>query len=332
MSSSPEALSQDGSAFLTIVVTAFNNEDTIVKCIETLQKQTYQSKTLTVVADEASSDKTLEVLSQSGALERVKLIKCKGVGRSEARNIGWKDTRADVVMFADGDDVYDPEYARRAMDLMSKDQAFGGVCLGGAPLMEGDGVLMRYQDSFGSTDERRKSTINEPDWAFVYRREALAKVGGFDISLSQAEDRDLCSRVKSEGYHIGYIGGVNWFHRKPGTMKEFLGKEFRAGRSRVVYEKKRDEYLSIAAAVAPVAFLALMIPISVVSPKWGVGLFILGLFGYLALASAKRVKRTSASDIIPFAFISLAGKLAEALGSTEGLMRFSPRNNMSAKQ
>lgn len=308
------------------MITAYNNGDTISECLSTLSQQSYAEKELVVVCDTDSSDKTIEaakefVESNPGS----RIVPCNGVGRSEARNIGWKGSDGSIVMFADGDDVYNIDYLSLAVETLLASSKNGGVCVGGEALVTENSRLQRYYSSFGPTDSRAsEAPAHGPDWAWVYRRECLVETGGFDPKLAQAEDKDLCSRVKSAGFVIGYVPGVNWYHRKPNSVTSFLKKEYSSGKRRVGYEMKNSKYLSLlsAAFLVPIVLVFLVAAVVLMSLIIAVGLVLIG-GSYLIWNAWKRSREIrSPIDSLFFAVLSLGGRLSQGIGSLYGLVLY----------
>jgi len=84
----------DRNLVVSIVVPTYNNEDTIEKSLFSLTRQSYPRKEIIVVHDEGSTDKTKQILLRM-VIDFPKLIRIiftSHVGRSQARNIGWKNS------------------------------------------------------------------------------------------------------------------------------------------------------------------------------------------------------------------------------------------------
>ena len=306
----------------SIIVIAYNNGDSILECLSSLSDQTYQNKRILVVCDRSSSDDTEAVVDDFVRQNRgASAVKCDGVGRSRARNLGWQAVGSPVVMFADGDDVYERTYLEKAMSSLQSGPDVGGVCLGGRPLKLNDSILSKYYESFGATDARHDSRGGSgPGWAWVYRRECVEKVRGFDEGLAQAEDKEICMRVKGIGYRIAYVGGTNWYRRKPEKVRGFLKKEYLGGKRRTVFELKTAQYGSIAFNVAPIAYVILSAGLADT-----VGLFVSGVFlllGVVAYALLFVLRRQSPAspETVWFILLAVTGRLASGVGSVYGLL------------
>jgi glycosyltransferase involved in cell wall biosynthesis len=313
-----------GQQKVSIVITAYNNETTIAECLETLYGQSYAEKELIVVCDTRSSDKTIEAAQRFvDANSGSRMLLCTGVGRSEARNIGWRSSDCPILMFADGDDVYKAEYLSQAVEALLASDRTGGVCVGGEALVTENTLLQRYYRSFGPTDSRAsRAPSREPDWAWVYRRECLEQTGGFDPRLAQAEDKDLCGRVKSAGFLIGYVSGVNWYHRKPDSVSGFLKKEYVSGKRRVGYELKNTKYLTLlfGALLVPVISVLILAVLVLMSSLLAVVILLFGA-SYMIWNARKRSQGTnSPSDSLFFAVLAMAGRLSEGMGTLYGLV------------
>ena len=226
---------------VSIVVPTYNNEDTIESSLISLIKQNYPRKEITVVYDEGSVDNTKRILLKMvrDFPKLIRIIFTGHVGRSQARNIGWKDSAGEIFFFADADDVYNQDYLDKAVACLLSDSKFGGVSVTGASLKLESTFVTECIEVYSKI--RRKLTDEgkiTPDWAWVYQRDAVESVGGFDERLNQAEDKDLYLRVKKAGYSFGIVTGVNWRHTRKGNVQSYTKKRYLAGKRRVLFVLK----------------------------------------------------------------------------------------------
>lgn len=62
--------------------------------------------------------------------------------------------------------------------------------------------------------------------AVLFRREALQRVGGYDVSQGNvAEDSDICARIRSAGWETHFIAGSQCVSIQKDTIGEFAKKE-----------------------------------------------------------------------------------------------------------
>jgi glycosyltransferase involved in cell wall biosynthesis len=94
---------------ISVIVPAYNCEDTIERCINSIQNQTYKNLEIIVVND-GSIDSTEEVLkSLQSEDERLRVISIPNGGVSHARNTGIDNATGDYISFVDSDDYIDKE-------------------------------------------------------------------------------------------------------------------------------------------------------------------------------------------------------------------------------
>lgn len=94
---------------ISVIVTVYNLEKYIEKCITSVLTQSYDDLEL-IIVDDGSCDLTesicLKYLKQD---DRILYIKKKNEGQGEARNFGLKLATGDYVTFVDGDDWLEAE-------------------------------------------------------------------------------------------------------------------------------------------------------------------------------------------------------------------------------
>ncbi|WP_026494397.1 glycosyltransferase family 2 protein [Butyrivibrio sp. WCD3002] len=95
---------------LRIVVPAYNVENYIEECIDSVLKQKTEYKYQIYIVDDGSTDNTLSLLSKYKDYSNVLVIHKDNGGVASARNEGLKIVDADYVMFLDSDD-YLPDNA-----------------------------------------------------------------------------------------------------------------------------------------------------------------------------------------------------------------------------
>lgn len=93
---------------VSIIIPTFNCQNTILRCIESIQEQDYENIEI-IIVDDGSTDDTVKICER---LQRNKLllIQKKNAGVSSARNVGLRAMRGDFFMFVDADD-YLPQHS-----------------------------------------------------------------------------------------------------------------------------------------------------------------------------------------------------------------------------
>lgn len=252
---------------VSIIVPVYNSEDTIEVCLRTLIKQTYPMKEI-IVVDDGSTDNTVEVLSKMvREHSRFRMISIGHGGPAKARNTGLKFAKGDVVFFGEGDAIYQRDYLRKAMELFEADSRIGGVCLTGAPWIVKPTFITECIDVENKIQRKLlASGTMQAFYAWVFRKEAIEVVGGFDERLFQGEDRDLFLRVKKEGYSIGLITGINWRHRRNQTLLDFTKRTYLGSKTRILYLLKHYKMLELIRSISLLWFVILALPLVLFFP------------------------------------------------------------------
>ncbi len=313
---------------VTCVVIAYNNADTISDCLGSVLSQDYPRKEVVLVSDDGSTDGTPQLLEgllreREGSFE---LIQVRHMGRSAARNVGWRRGRGSVVFFADADDRYRPEYLREAVAAVSS-EGTGCVCVTGESLVEGDGLASRMLNIYSRLQVKKRSTgAFRPSWAWVYTKDALEAAGGFDERLDQAEDRDLFQRVASLGYKAAVVEGVHWYHRRPKTSSSYFRKSLYGGARRVKYLAKRRDYAGFFRS-SGIFWVFLTAAVGQLVFPYSAALVLLALASALAFRgfSAARLVWKDVprkTDFILFPFFTLASHTVSAAGTLAGALAY----------
>lgn len=94
---------------ISIIIPAYNIENYIASCLDSLLKQTYKNIEI-IAVDDGSSDRTGKVLDiYAEKYKNIKVIHKENNGVSAARNSGISIASGDYIGFVDGDDTADEE-------------------------------------------------------------------------------------------------------------------------------------------------------------------------------------------------------------------------------
>ena len=216
---------------VTIILPVFNQEETISLCILSLVHQTYP-KTELIVVEDGSTDGTLKLLERMVKDQSFNIIHTKHIGRSSTRNLGLQFSRGEIVVFAEGDAVYDQNYVLSCLEYFDNTEV-GGVFV----WMQVYKPKTWLQKCFYL--ERQIWLQNyKPFSAWVYRKEVLEEVGGFDQNLNCAEDQDLAIRITEKGYRIAFERKNLWWHQEPRNLSAFAKRSFWSGIEKVDFYRK----------------------------------------------------------------------------------------------
>lgn len=103
---------------ISIIIPAFNAQDTIAQTLQSAIDQTVPDSEI-IVLDDGSRDETFETACAIRDA-RIRVIRGANRGVGAARNTGLRMARGKFVCFLDSDDALDPHFARRMIDSIGQ--------------------------------------------------------------------------------------------------------------------------------------------------------------------------------------------------------------------
>ena len=133
--------------YVSVVITAHNEEDVIARRIENCLHQSYPADRFEViVASDHSTDRTNEIV-RSFHSPRVRLVESPGRGKSAAQNQAIAEAKGEIIVFTDADPTFAPDTLRQLV-LPFSDPKVGctaGIFVWGSPTPS---ILRRSRDVY----------------------------------------------------------------------------------------------------------------------------------------------------------------------------------------
>jgi len=109
---------------LSVVIPYYNLGDYLLETVRSVLTTTYQPYEVVIVNDGSTDLKSLEVLQEieSWQLEQVRILHTENQGLASARNNGTEAARGEFVAFVDADDLVEPEFFSRAIEVLRRYQ------------------------------------------------------------------------------------------------------------------------------------------------------------------------------------------------------------------
>lgn len=184
------------NTLISVIMPAYNRQDTIGAAIDSVLKQNYQNYEL-IIIDDGSIDDTVEVIN-SYKSSKIRLIKGKGrSGVSEARNLGLRESEGDVIAYLDSDNTWEPDYLGAMIGALDKsNDSKAAYC--GQYLYRGV-QTKPFAIRFASFNKSLMENRNYIDLnCFVHFRDILNVTGMFNTQLKRFVDWDLILKISSE--------------------------------------------------------------------------------------------------------------------------------------
>lgn len=113
---------------ISVIVTVYNIEDYIKRCIESLQQQTWRELEI-ILVDDGSTDRSGVICDAAAAADaRIRVLHKEHAGVSAARNAGLDAATGEYIGFVDGDDWVQPDMYHALHQACRDYQAQIAVC------------------------------------------------------------------------------------------------------------------------------------------------------------------------------------------------------------
>lgn len=113
---------------ISVVVPIYNVEPYLMRCVKSVQGQTYQNLEI-ILVDDGSPDRCGEICDElAKADERIIVIHKQNGGLSDARNAGAQAATGKWITFVDSDDWISPHMVRRLWETCSRHGSQITVC------------------------------------------------------------------------------------------------------------------------------------------------------------------------------------------------------------
>lgn len=166
-------------AKVSVVVPAYNAENYLEKCVDSLLAQTLEEIEIIVVND-GSKDKTREMLDkyQEQYPDRMKVFHKENGGQSDARNYGIQRATGEYIGFVDSDDWIEKDMYR-LMYEKAQEKSYDVVVCDFAEIRDGKAINYTSgveMDGEG-IDYMKKSMLEiySSPWNKIYKRELVAE-------------------------------------------------------------------------------------------------------------------------------------------------------------
>lgn len=203
---------------ISVIVPAYNAEQTILETIASLRWQTFSDFELIVIND-GSTDRTLDRLNTVRDA-RLKIFSYENAGVSIARNRGLQHATGDFITFIDADDLWTSDKLELQLSAL-KQCPQAGVAYSKTYFMDEPGKTFHVDNlplPEGDVYARllTKNFLLSPGSNPLIRRQALESVNGFDSNFTHGEDWDLYLRLASQWEFVA-VQQPQVFYRQSST-------------------------------------------------------------------------------------------------------------------
>ncbi len=225
-----------------VIVTGYGVAHLLGEALESLRAQTFRDWECLVI-DDGAPDDVAGAVAPFLADPRIRFLATDNRGVSGARNRAIAESRAPLITVLDGDDLLRPGYLAAMVPLMEQDATIRlGTCnarIFGAIPRERNCAARRQLA--GATRGTLADVLDRSFNIYIgstFRRADFDRIGGFDESLTHAEDFDLWVRLMQLGGEAHYVDQVLGDYRvRPGSASGHAERMLMG--TLKVYEKAR---------------------------------------------------------------------------------------------
>jgi glycosyltransferase involved in cell wall biosynthesis len=212
---------------ISVVIPARDAAATIGEQLDALSAQPGIGDCEVVVADNGSTDSTVEVVRRKAGVLPVRCVDAsERRGAAAARNIGAAAATGDLVCFVDADDVVLPGWLAAWRDA--------------EPTLEfGTGPVVQFVGRAAPTGPVDTAPAPPVHMGFLpyafggncaIRRDRFVRAGGFPVDWRIAEDIVFSWRLQLDGTPLAYVRGAAVARRIPSDAGLLLRKYYAYGR------------------------------------------------------------------------------------------------------
>ncbi|MGH9967748.1 MAG: glycosyltransferase [Pyrinomonadaceae bacterium] len=246
----------DRHVTVSIIIPVFNKIHYTFQCLRSLFPEINVSDTEIIIANNASTDETSQVLGYFGNFIRV-IDNPENKGFVDACNQGAAAARGEYLVFLNNDTIVLTGWLENLLQSVMKDPSVGAVgsmyLYPDGRIQEAGAIVWKTGEAlhYGwgkSPEDRRFNFAREVDYcsaaSLLVRQGLFDQLGGFDGRYSPAyyEDVDLCFGVRSLGYKVIYQPASRLIHYEgatAGTNTNASFKQYQSINRQKFFEKWR---------------------------------------------------------------------------------------------
>jgi glycosyltransferase involved in cell wall biosynthesis len=253
---------------VSFVMPVRNEEEYIRASLKSLLDQSYPATELEIiVVDGRSSDRTREIIEEIHTQNPV--VRCldnpAGIVPT-AMNIGIRAARGEVIIRADGHNVYPRDYAANCVKYLEQSGAdnVGGPCVT-VPADESFGarlVAAVLSSPFGVGNSKFRTSRNE---GFVdtvpfgaVRRELFERIGFYNEKLVRNQDVELNARIRKAGGKVYLTPALTTHYHPVKNLLGMLKHAFKTSQWHIFTLRENRGSIGVR-HVAPAVFLILLL-------------------------------------------------------------------------
>ncbi len=234
---------------ITVLIAAYNEEDSIQETIRGLRNQRYPGRFEVIMIDDGSTDGTInKALKLTKYLEGFSILKANHGGKANALNLGIKHVKTHIVVTIDADTFLHPEALKRIVTRFIQ-SPLKTIAVAGTIFVKNSRknffAKMQEWDYFCAIASVKRQqglyqgTLVAQGAFSAFVTEAIRDVGGWPDVLG--EDIVLTWALIKKGYLIGFEPTALGFTVVPTELRKFVRQRERWARGMIEGLKRHGD-------------------------------------------------------------------------------------------
>lgn len=217
---------------LSVIIPAYNTEEYISRCLDSLVNQTLRDMEIIVVND-GSTDNTLPILIKyQNNHNNIVVIDQENSGASVARNVGFNASKGKYIAFVDSDDFVDNDMYEVLYQKIETTNSDIVVCNFKEYISETDFRIFDVSKNRGDNLTVKEHPeliylINASPWNKIYRRDLFEKNSiSFPVGFRH-QDLGTIPRLIMASENISFVDNAvyNYNYRRPNNVSQTYDKK-----------------------------------------------------------------------------------------------------------
>ncbi len=234
----------------SIVIPVYERQKELGDCLAALSDLNFPRELFEVIiVDDGSLSPPDSVVTAYGRIMNVRLVAQQHTGPAAARNNGASQAKGDFLAFTDSDCAPEKNWL---MEMATELTGNPNTVIGGRVINRlhenvyslASQLIIDYLYSYYNSDNGQARFLASNNLALSAA--LFRSAGGFDprFSLAAAEDRDLCDRLRIQGYELTYGPKAVVYHSHFLDLRSFTRQHYNYGNGAYMLSevrKKRNE-------------------------------------------------------------------------------------------
>lgn len=239
---------------ISVVIPTYNGANRILPVLSALEGQMFLNFEVILAIDGSTDDTKERVLESNLLSDRLTILESTNIGRGKIRNLGAKQAKSRFLLFIDDDIILAPNALDQAFKAFSDNievDYLVGKCMfnAPAPLSIIDDYRKRLEErnlaSYEGLTAVSYSRILFTSALLAVRASSYWEITGFNESLNDSEDFDLCMRALIADQKIFFCSSILADHMDSRTIDQYIDRKVQYWIARDELGSLKSEYVKL---------------------------------------------------------------------------------------